>query len=204
MVLFLQEFGVIAYICVLCGIENTAPLKSNSDEYDSMKVLSTYKILKAKAFNENIDETWVDWAVEMMEAGYQSDNLYILAGETKPFNQFELQVLTKKVLEDLGFSYADKETVLNNYVYYLIANSVDHPETYYMTLRELKNICLDLNMNKSYMDFYLLYFAKDDLIEDEVQWYWNGANRENIDQIIQEHFKKWMKEFEQDNTTTTA
>ncbi len=169
-----------------------------------MKVLSTYKILKAKAFNENIDETWVDWALEMMEAGYQSDNLYMLAGETKPFNQFELHELTKKVLEDLGFDYSDKDAVLKNYVYYLIANSVDHPETYYKTLRELKNICQDLDLDTAYMDFYLLYYAKDDLTVDEVQWYWDGANRENIDQIIQERFRKWMTEFEQQNSTTTA
>ncbi|GAO43343.1 hypothetical protein [Flavihumibacter petaseus] len=169
-----------------------------------MKVLSTYKILKAKAFNENIDETWVDWALEMMEAGYQSDNLYILAGKTKPFNQFELHELTRNVLEDLGFTYADKDTVLKNYVYYLIISSVDHPETYCKTLRELKNICQDLDLESAYMDFYLLYYAKDDLIVDEVQWYWDGANRQNIDQIIKDHFKKWMKEFEEHNSTTTA
>lgn len=34
------------------------------------------------------------------------------------------------------------------------------------------------------MDFYLLYFAKDDLNESEIQWCWNGADRTNIDQII--------------------
>jgi hypothetical protein len=169
-----------------------------------MKVLSTYKILKAKAFNENIDETWIDWALEMMEAGYQSDNLYMLAGETKPFNQFELHELTRKVLQDLGLSYADKDAVLKNYVYYLIANSVDRPETYLQTLRELKDICQDLDMDAAYMDFYLLYYAKDDLTVDEVQWYWDGANRENIDQIIQERFKKWLTEFDQQNQTTTA
>lgn len=169
-----------------------------------MKVLSTYKILKAKAFNEHIDETWVDWALEMMEAGYQSDNLYMLAGETKPFNQFELHELTKKVLEDLGFDYSDKDAVLENYVYYLVANSVDHPETYYKTLRELKNICQDLDLDSAYMDFYLLYYAKDDLTVDEVQWYWDGANRENIDEIIQERFRKWLTEFEHQNPTTTA
>lgn len=169
-----------------------------------MKVISTYKILKAKAFNENIDETWVDWALEMMEAGYQSDNLYMLAGKTKPFNQFELHELTKKVLEDLGFSYADKDTVLKYYVYYLIANSVDNPETYYKTLRELKNICQDLDLDSAYMDFYLLYYAKDDLTVDEVQWYWDGANRENIDKIIKERFRQWMTDFEQQNSTTTA
>jgi hypothetical protein len=169
-----------------------------------MKVLSTYKILKAKAFNENIDETWIDWALEMMEAGYQSDNLYMLAGETKPFNQFELHELTRKVLEDLGFSYADKDAVLRNYIYYLISTSVDRPETYLKTLRELKNICQDLDLDTAYMDFYLLYYAKEDLTADEVQWYWDGANRENIDEIIQERFRKWMTEFEQQNSTTTA
>lgn len=169
-----------------------------------MKVLSTYKILKATAFNENIDESWVDWALEMMEAGYESDNLYMLAGMTKPFNQFELHELTRKVLEELGFSYANKDTVLKNYVYYLISNSIDHSETYYKTLRELKNICQDLDLDSAYMDFYLLYYAKDGLTVEEVQWYWDGANRQNIDQIIKDYFRKWMDEFEQHNSTTTA
>lgn len=169
-----------------------------------MKVLSTYKIVKAKAFNESIDESWIDWALEMIEAGYQSDNLYMLAGETKPFNQFELGELTANVLKDLGFSYADKDAVLKNYVYCLITKSVDNPETYFKVLRELKDICQDSDMNAAYMDFYLLYFAKDDLAVDEVQWYWDGANRQNIDQIIQERFRKWMIEFELQNSTTTA
>ena len=42
------------------------------------------------------------------------------------------------------------------------------------------------------MDFYLLYFAKDDLLESDIQWYWDGANRENIDEIIDIEFKKWL------------
>ncbi len=47
-------------------------------------VLSTYRILLSKVFNQDIDESWIDWANEMMEAGYESDNLYILAGEIRP------------------------------------------------------------------------------------------------------------------------
>jgi hypothetical protein len=31
-----------------------------------MNILLTHKILKAKAFNENIDESWIDWAIEMI------------------------------------------------------------------------------------------------------------------------------------------
>jgi hypothetical protein len=169
-----------------------------------MKVLSTYKILKKKAFNENIDETWIDWALEMIEAGYQSENLYMLAGKTKPFNQFEFQELTENVLKDLGFNYTNTDVVLKNYVYYLISSSIDRPDDYSKTLRELKNICQDLDMDATYIDFYHLYYAKCDLNVDEVQWYWDGANRENIDQIIEDIFRKWMIEYERQYPTMTA
>jgi hypothetical protein len=166
-----------------------------------MNVLSTYKILKAKAFNENVDESWIDWAIEMVEAGYESKNLYMLAGSMKQYNQFELQELTSKVLHDLDLHYSNTDTVLRDYVYYLISNSLHYPETYFKTLRELKDICTDLDLDKQYMDFYLLYYAKDDLTVDVVQWYWDGANRENIDRIIKERFLKWIDEFEQRRTT---
>ena len=170
----------------------------------TMKVLSTYRILKAKAFNENVDEPWIDWAIEMIEAGYESENLYMLAGETKPYNQFELHELTNKLFQDLRLDFSDKDEVIRNYVYYLISNSVEHPETYYKALRELREICLQLDYDSRYMDFYLLYFAKDDLMVDEVQWYWEGANRENIDQIIRDKFKQWLSEFEQKQKKMTA
>lgn len=160
-------------------------------------VLSTYKILKEKAFNSDIDETWIDWAIEMMEAGFESDNLYELAGISRPYNQFELHDLTNKVLNDLSLDYSDRKLVIKNYVYFIITNSVNIPEAYIGTLRELKDICIDLDMEKEYFDFYLLYFAKDDLTESENQWYWDGANRSNIDEIITEQFVKWKTKFEQ-------
>jgi len=34
------------------------------------KVISTYRVLMKKAFNEDIDEAWIDWALEMIKAGY--------------------------------------------------------------------------------------------------------------------------------------
>lgn len=162
------------------------------------KVLSTYKILLDKVCNFDIDESWTSWAQEMIEAGYESDNLYILAGMSKPFNQFEMQELTSKVLSDLKIEYSDKEQVIHNYIYYLIFNSVNKPETYLESLRELKDIYYYLNMDSRYSNFYLLYFAKDDLNDSEVQWYWEGATRLNINDIIKEEFTKWLDEFEQE------
>lgn len=164
-----------------------------------MKVLSTYMILKAKAFNADINDDWIAWAIEMIEAGYESESLFILAGKMRPYNQFELHDLTDKVLHELKLDYRDKDVVLRNYVYYLISISIDKPAVYYETLRELRDICIDLDMDDRYVDFYLLYYAKDDLALDEVQWYWSDANRDNIDHIIKDRFQMWLDEFNQQN-----
>ena len=159
-------------------------------------VLSTFKILMEKSFNSDIDETWINWAMEMMEAGFENENLYVLAGISKPYNQFELQDLTTKVLTELNLEFSNQKLVIKNYVYYLISNSIYKTETYLETLRELKEICIGLNMEDEYMNFYLLYFVKDDLIEQEDQYYWDNATRENIDQIITENFMNWKTEYE--------
>lgn len=155
-----------------------------------------------KAFNEDIDESWVEWALEMMQAGYESDNLYILAGITKPYNQFELQELTDKVIADLNLETSDKSLTIRNYVYYILSTTINEPSKYLSTLREVKDICIDLDMEKEYIDFYLLYFAKDDLNESENQWYWDGADRNNIDDIIKEKFQEYIDKIDETRKTT--
>lgn len=166
------------------------------------EVLSTYRVLMKKAFNKDIDESWVEWALEMMEAGYESDNLYILAGITKPYNQFELQELTDKVLADLNLETSDKSLTIRIYVYYILSKTINEPSKYLETLKEVKDICIGLDMDKEYMDFYLLYFAKDDLNELENQWYWDGADRNNIDKIIKEKFQEYIDRIDETRKTT--
>lgn len=159
-------------------------------------VLSTYKILKEKAFQAEINESWIDWAIEMIEAGYASINLYELAGATRPYNQFEVQDLTTKIFKDLGLDYSDKTKVLKNYIYFLITSNLDKPETYSTILRECTDIYYDLNMNSEYQDLALLYWAKGDLLHADYQHYWDGANKENINAIIKEQFELLKRRFE--------
>jgi hypothetical protein len=151
-------------------------------------VLSTYKILKEKAFNYDINESWIDWSIEMIQAGYETDSLYELAGSSKPYNQFELQELTNRVLNDLQFDYSDKERTLRNYVYFLITLNLDKPENYYNLLKEFTDIYYELDMKIEYQDLALLYWAKGDLIHETYQHYWEEATKENIDSIIKKQF----------------
>ena len=134
--------------------------------------------------------------MEIIEAGYESINLYELACTTRPYNQFELQDLTTKVFKDLNLDYSDKTRALNNYVYFLITSNLDKAKNYYRTLRELRNIYYELHMDSEYQDLALLYWAKDDLLYADYQHYWEGANRENIDAIIKEQFELFKRRFE--------
>ena len=87
-----------------------------------MKLIkSTVEILAFKALNRNIDKTWVDWAVGMLMAGFDTENLVILAGEKRElYNQFYLQDLSTKIIGELQLDYSDKDQTVKNYACYLI------------------------------------------------------------------------------------
>lgn len=154
-------------------------------------VKTTAEILAFKALNRPIDKTWVNWAVDMLTAGFDSRNLNILAGESEPFNQFYMKQLTDKVLIELNLDCSDKNRTIKNYACYLIDKSLDGELKNFQALRVLKEICIELEYEKYLYDFYLLYFAKDDLSYSEDQWYWDGAKRENVDEIINNYFENW-------------
>jgi hypothetical protein len=162
-------------------------------------VLSTYKILKEKAFNSDIDDSWVDWAIEMIEAGYEADSLYELAGISKPYNQFELHELTSRVLKALQLDYSNPREALRDYVYYLIASNIDKPENYDQVLSELMDAYFKLDMPSEYEDFALLYWAREDLHYSDYQDYWVGADKTNIQRIIKEQFDRYLNNLARNN-----
>lgn len=155
---------------------------------------STYEVIAWKFLNKSVDEKWSNWAVDMMMAGFETEHLVELAGIEKPYNQFELKALTDKVFEELNLNYTNQNKVVIDYVSYLAMEVLNKNRDLLKTLREIKNLCIALDYHSKIYDFYSLYFAKEDLNYDAVQWYWNGADRGNIDKICIDYFKKWLHE----------
>jgi hypothetical protein len=162
-------------------------------------VLSTYKILRNKALNHDIDSSWKEWAVEMMEAGYESMGLYELAGILEPYNQFELQELTSKILTEFNLDYSDTNKAAKDYIYYLVLKNIENPYEYRYILSEFTDLYYELDMASELQDFALLNWAKQDLMYEEIQWYWAGADRSNIDSIIKKELQKWKRGYELNN-----
>lgn len=158
-----------------------------------MKLLeSTYEIIAWKHLDQSVDEKWSNWAVDMMMVGYETEHLIELAGIKKPYNQFELKELTDKVFEELNLDYTNQDKVVIDYVRYLAMEVLNENRELLKTLREIKDLCISLDYDSKIYDFYSLYFAKEDLNYDTVQWYWDGADRSNIDKICIDYLKKWI------------
>ena len=130
----------------------------------------------------------------MMMVIYETEHLIELAGIAKPYNQFELKELTDKVFEELNLDYTNQDNVVNDYVRYLAMEVLNVNRELLNFLREIKNLCIALDYDSKIYDFYSLYFAKEDLNYDTVQWYWDGADRNNIDKICIDYLKKWIDE----------
>lgn len=147
-----------------------------------------------KHLNLGVDEKWSQWALEMMQAGFDTEHLVELASIEKPYNQFELKELTDKVFEELNLDFSDQDKVVRDYTTYVAREVVSENRSLSRTLMDLKNLCIALDHEKNLNDFYLLFFAREDLKYSEVQHYWNGADRSNIDQICIDYFKQWLKD----------
>ena len=82
------------------------------------KVASTAEILVYKQQNININAQWKDWALEMLMAGYETENLFILAGEDIHCNPFEFAELTDKIFEELHLNEIDSNSIIILYSLY--------------------------------------------------------------------------------------
>lgn len=151
----------------------------------------TYKIVAfSEVPNFNSDDC-VDWAIEMLTLGYESESLLILSSFSKPTNHFEIVSCLKNTLAELNLEEKKGEEAIISYSsYYIwkIANSVDIRNN----LEMIYKFCQLKDYEGIIYDFYLLYWAWDQLDYDDSNHYWEGANKSNIESIVKEVAVEWL------------
>lgn len=165
---------------------------------------STYKILAYKALKISVDGEWISWAEEMLMAGFDSEHLVILAGERPVFNQFEMEILTNKVFEELNLEYSDITKAVNDYFSFLITECIDGKTTIDKVLKKVYHLTIGDDCEDEYWNFHLLYWAKQDVESSDHQYYWDGANKDNIDEVVMNYFMEWKAKNENANTSSTS
>ncbi|HWL39986.1 MAG TPA: hypothetical protein VNO75_07090 [Gemmatimonadaceae bacterium] len=74
----------------------------------------------------------------------------------------------------------------------LLKNLLGNTQPVRDVLRELGDLCIQTEYDRELYPFYLLHFALWDLEDGEVQWYWDGADRSNIDGIVRKQASEWL------------
>ena len=154
----------------------------------------TYKIVAFLEIPQVDANESIDWAIEMIELGYESPTLLMLASFSKPSNYFEVMDYLTVTVKELGLKMkSGDEAVLSFATYYIL--QIAKEQKVRENLTELYKFCQIRDYEDLVYDFYLLYWAWGDLNygDSDYNHYWTGAKRANIEQIVVNEAKKWIK-----------
>ncbi|MCE3227451.1 MAG: hypothetical protein K0S32_2002 [Bacteroidetes bacterium] len=138
-------------------------------------------------------EDCVTWAYDMLQLGYDSPSLVILAGFNKPLNYFEVTSYLTESLDELNIPIKEGEEAVSGYLRYLIreislGNKIKD-NLYLIVLYVYQN-----DLDELYFDFLCLNWAWGDITYGyDYTDYWPGANKNNINSIVQKVAGKWME-----------
>ena len=141
-------------------------------------------------------EEWIDWALEMMQAGFETENLIILAGVSPNLNRFEFNDIVNRALKELSLDGFVKDEIIQGYIYYLIDQALSLKMSNKLVLSIIRDLCRDKDYSEELLDFYLLAYASEELDDLGIQFYWDDADKNNIDAIVHTKFQDWKNKYE--------
>ena len=134
----------------------------------------------------------VDWAVEMLVRGYDTPSLLILAGLSKPTDQWEALGYLQAAVRELGLSFDDQEAAALRYARYLVGQvAAGHRAA----LKELHREYYDAFSGLYLQDFISLHWAWEDFdLGDTYSPYWPDATPSTIEQLAIAKARQWLEE----------
>jgi len=157
----------------------------------------TYQVVAYPEVSDFNTNSCVDWALEMIAIGYDSPSLLILAALNRPTNYFQTIEYLNAALKELRLEVKTGIEGVVSYSSYFIKR-IAEGEQVKENLKAIYKYCQAHDYESLIYDFYLLYWAWDDLdYGNECQYYWEGANKDNIEAIVVKTAKDWVMKNEQ-------
>ena len=133
----------------------------------------------------NCSSDIINWALLLMQNGYNSENLYILAGlETK--DVWDIDNYFKKIVEELNIdSNIEEQALLDFYLIYHIKASIKNPSILDQTIWLLTGVIYDTSYcSNKHLNFFFLYDELEEL------------TRMKREEYAMNEFKAFMNELE--------
>ncbi|WP_107040396.1 hypothetical protein [Brumimicrobium mesophilum] len=136
----------------------------------------------------------VDWAIDLIQVGKETENILMLASFSEPIEKWEISPYVTAVLDELGLHELECDDAIiaqTHFILLKILKDIDVRKS----LRQLYQVCINNDMDNRIMTFYLLYHAWDSLEEIGDNYYYDGATLENIERILKKEARKWIDEY---------
>jgi len=136
----------------------------------------------------------VEWAVNLISQGKESDNVFMLASFSKPYDSQEISSYVDAVMADFGLKeYTLKEATIADIHIRMVRILSD--ESKRENLKYLRQLCIDNGHSFGLQNFYLLYYAWGDLDANQENHYYDGANLQNIEGLLKVDAEKWIDKY---------
>jgi len=135
----------------------------------------------------------VDWAIELIREGKETENVLMLASFSKPYDKYEISPYITAVLAEFGLEELEVDSVIARAHFLLLKILKD--EDVRENLKKLSQVCIDHNYDHRIMRFYLLYFAWWDLDDIGVNFYYEEVDLRNIESVLKLEAKIWIDKY---------
>lgn len=160
-----------------------------TDEQHIVRLIQSHKELEHFDYSKA-----VDWAIDLIQQGKETDNILMLASFSEPIDRFEIRPYVTNVLNDLGLEELDyKSAVIAETHYHL--NEILNDREIRKNLRSLYQLCVDNDYESGLINFYLIYHGWDELEEIGVNYYFEGADLDNIEEVLKKEAIKWIDKY---------
>ncbi|MDG1808959.1 MAG: hypothetical protein P8J91_04255 [Pirellulaceae bacterium] len=154
---------------------------------------TTTQILADRILERACGERCVEWAIGLLEDGYEQLPVCRLAAKLRPHNHFELASLRDQILDLLELAPKTDEEILTAYAGEILLEAANGTRNRIEAITEVKDLCIVMDYLPTLYDFYSLYFAWEDLQYSTEQYHWAGATRSNIESLIDNRILEFLR-----------
>jgi len=136
----------------------------------------------------------VDWAIDLIREGKETDNILMLAAFSGPIEKWEISPYVTAVLNDLGLEELECDDAIIAQTHFLLLKILKDVDLR-KNLITLSQVCINNDFDQRIMNFYLLCHAWDELEEIGANYYFKGADLDNIEEVLKNEARKWIEKY---------
>jgi len=165
-------------------------------EQHRLRLIQSHKALEHFDYSEA-----VNWAIDLIRQGNETDNVLMLASFSEPIDRIEISPYVTNVLNGLGLEELDYEDAVIAKTHFHLIEIINDKEVR-ENLRSLNQLCVDNGYESDLMSFYILNHAWDELAELGVNFYLEKSDLGNIESELKIEAEKWIDKYINGNCDT--